>query len=207
MRTVAQETALQIALRNCSKEAGPPDSVCVILVKGGGGVRAITHMFLQKLAASLMGLLLVTRNRPPHGRFSCSSRYEETQETGLIKSSPENICLKAYPASFSQSTERLIPDLHPELLSGHTEGQQWQRARPHPRRDRWRVTSFSQCNLITEVLKESTDILLHLISLKIVTFLFGKHSEFLCMLQGMKSPSVFSLNTATGTGHGEQEAL
>ena len=94
-------------------------------------------MFLQKLAASLMGLLLVTRNRPHHGGFSCSSRYEETQETGLIKSSPENIHLKAYPASFSQSTECLTPDLQPELLSGRAEGQQWRRVRPHPCRDRW----------------------------------------------------------------------
>ena len=134
MRTVARETALQIALRNCSKEAGPPDSVCVILVKGGGGVRAITHMFLQKLAASLMGLLLVTRNRPPHGRFSCSSRYEETQETGLIKSSPENICLKVCSVGLSQSTEWFIPDLCPELLPGSVEGQCLQ----------WLVTSFLQ---------------------------------------------------------------
>ena len=40
------------------------------------------------------------------------------QELGLIKSSPEQIYLKACSASFSQSTECLIPDFHPELLSG-----------------------------------------------------------------------------------------
>ena len=41
------------------------------------------------------------------------------QELGLIKSSPERSnYLKAWSASFSQSTECLIPDFHPELLSG-----------------------------------------------------------------------------------------
>ena len=40
------------------------------------------------------------------------------QEIGLIKSSPENIYLKAYSASFSQTIECFIPDLHLELLSG-----------------------------------------------------------------------------------------
>ena len=35
--------------------------------------------------------------------------------------------LKTCSASFSQSTERLIPDLHPELLSGGVEVQQLQR--------------------------------------------------------------------------------
>ena len=40
------------------------------------------------------------------------------KELGLIKSSPEKIFLKACTASFPQSTECLIPDFHPELLSG-----------------------------------------------------------------------------------------
>ena len=40
------------------------------------------------------------------------------QELELVKSSPEKIYLKACSASFSQSTECLIPDFHPELLSG-----------------------------------------------------------------------------------------
>ena len=47
------------------------------------------------------------------------------QEFGLIKSS-ENIYLRACSASFPQSTECLIADLHPELLSGDVEGQQLQ---------------------------------------------------------------------------------
>ena len=48
------------------------------------------------------------------------------QELELIKSS-ENSYLKVCPASFSHSTECLIPGLHPELLSGAVEGQwpQW----------------------------------------------------------------------------------
>ena len=45
----------------------------------------------------------------------------------LIKLAPEHKYLKTCPASFSQSTECLIPDLHPEPLSGGVEGQQVQR--------------------------------------------------------------------------------
>ena len=37
------------------------------------------------------------------------------QEFELVKS-PQNMSLKACSASFSQSTEYLIPDLHPEIL-------------------------------------------------------------------------------------------
>ena len=40
------------------------------------------------------------------------------EDIGLTKSSPENVYLKACSASFSQSTDCLIPDLNPELLSG-----------------------------------------------------------------------------------------
>ena len=44
---------------------------------------------------------------------------------GLIKPSPENISLSEdLFCPFSQSTECLIPDLHPEPLSGGEEGQQ-----------------------------------------------------------------------------------
>ena len=52
MRTAAQETASQIALRNCSKEAGRKISIYVILVKGEY-MQPSTH-FLQKVAASLV---------------------------------------------------------------------------------------------------------------------------------------------------------
>ena len=51
MRTTAREAALQIALRNCSKEVGGKVNIYVI---GEGGVHAIKHTFLQKVAASLV---------------------------------------------------------------------------------------------------------------------------------------------------------
>ena len=45
MRTAAQETAPQKALRDCSKEAGGKDSIYVILVKGGSTCNQ-AHIFL-----------------------------------------------------------------------------------------------------------------------------------------------------------------
>ena len=60
------------------------------------------------------------------------------QELGLIKS-PENIYLKACSASVSQSTEGLIPDLHPELLSGSVAGQKLQWPWSNLYRGRWQV--------------------------------------------------------------------
>lgn len=50
MRTVAWETALWIALRNCSEEAGPPDCACDF---GEGG-----HM--QSRTSFCRSLLLVS---------------------------------------------------------------------------------------------------------------------------------------------------
>ena len=52
MRTIAQETAFQRALRNCSKEVGGKVSIDVILVKGEY-LRSNTY-FLQKVSVSLM---------------------------------------------------------------------------------------------------------------------------------------------------------
>ena len=52
MRTIAQETAFQIALRNCSKEVGGQLRIHVILVKGEY-VQSSTY-FLQKVSASLV---------------------------------------------------------------------------------------------------------------------------------------------------------
>ena len=49
MRTIAQETAFQRALRNCSREAGGRSVLHMILVKGG---RAVKHTCWQRLAAS-----------------------------------------------------------------------------------------------------------------------------------------------------------
>ena len=51
VKSIAQETAFQTALRNCSKQAGGTVSVYVILVKGEYMQASI---FLQKLAASFM---------------------------------------------------------------------------------------------------------------------------------------------------------
>ena len=43
MRTAAQETAPQIALRNSSREAGGKASIHVILVKGGYMLESSTY--------------------------------------------------------------------------------------------------------------------------------------------------------------------
>ena len=50
MRTIAQETAFQIALRNCSKEARGGVNMYVVLVKGEY-MQSSTY-FLQKVSAS-----------------------------------------------------------------------------------------------------------------------------------------------------------
>ena len=52
MRIIAQETAFQIALRNCSKEVRGKVSMYVILVKGE--YMQSGTCFLQKVAVSLM---------------------------------------------------------------------------------------------------------------------------------------------------------
>ena len=52
MRTMARETAFQIALRNCSKEVAGKVSIYVILVKGEY-MQSSTY-FLQKVSASLV---------------------------------------------------------------------------------------------------------------------------------------------------------
>ena len=46
MRTIAWETAFQIALRNCSKEAGGKGSIYVILVKGEY-IQSSTYFFAE----------------------------------------------------------------------------------------------------------------------------------------------------------------
>ena len=52
VRAVAQETAFQTALRNCSKEVGRRSSIYVISVKGKYAKSSI--YFLQKVSASLL---------------------------------------------------------------------------------------------------------------------------------------------------------
>ena len=51
MRTIARETAFQIALRNCSKEVGGKVSVYVILVKGEY-MQSSTYIFQRFLLVS-----------------------------------------------------------------------------------------------------------------------------------------------------------
>ena len=68
MRTVAQETAPQIALRNCSREAAAKGQyICDF---------GEAHIFADILHI----LLLVTRSRHHHEGFYCCSRHEEIQE-------------------------------------------------------------------------------------------------------------------------------
>ena len=54
MRTVAWETATQIALRNCPKEAGREGEGEYICGFGEGGIHAIKHIFFQKVSTSLV---------------------------------------------------------------------------------------------------------------------------------------------------------
>ena len=64
IRIVAQEIAPQIALRDCSKEAGGERSEYMIF--GEGRVHATKRVFLQKVSTSLVKPLLVTRNSHHH---------------------------------------------------------------------------------------------------------------------------------------------
>ena len=68
MRTVAQEMAPQIALRNCSGEAaGKGQYICDF---------GHAHIF-----ADILHILLpVTRSRHHHEGFYCFSRHEEIEE-------------------------------------------------------------------------------------------------------------------------------
>ena len=54
MRTADQETAPQIALRNCSKEAGGKGQY--VYDFGEGRIHAIKHILFQKFSASLAKL-------------------------------------------------------------------------------------------------------------------------------------------------------
>ena len=67
MRTAAQETATQIALRSCSKEEG---DICDF---GEGEILAIKHLFFP------ITFLLVTRSSH-FQEFWCFSRLEEIKE-------------------------------------------------------------------------------------------------------------------------------
>ena len=67
MRTAPREIAFQIALRNCSKEAGEGQYICDF---GEGGVHAMKHIFFYgRFLLVSCRLLLVTRSRHHHGGF------------------------------------------------------------------------------------------------------------------------------------------
>ena len=68
MRTAAQETASQTALRNCSKEV-VGGKVSIYVIFGEGGIHAIKHIFLQKVSTSLVKPLLVIGNSHYHEGF------------------------------------------------------------------------------------------------------------------------------------------
>ena len=67
MKTIVQETAPQVALRNCSKEAGGTVNIYVILVKGEY-MQSSTHLS-QKAPTSLMKSLLVMKSSHHHEGF------------------------------------------------------------------------------------------------------------------------------------------
>ena len=62
MKTIDQDTAPQVALRNCSKEAGGTVNIYVILVKGEY-MQSSTYFF-QKVSASLVKLSASHKEQP-----------------------------------------------------------------------------------------------------------------------------------------------
>ena len=125
MKTVAWDTAFQIALRNCSRKAAGKTSIYVIWVKGQY-LQSGTYI-LQKVSASLVKVNARHEEQTSPWRISVLFYIWEDARIGLIKSAPENIYLKTCPSSFSQSTEYLISALHPELLSQGVENQRLQK--------------------------------------------------------------------------------
>ena len=73
IRTAAQETTPQIALRNCSREEGEKVSIYVIVVKGE---------YMQSSTYFSRRFLLVMKNSHHHEGFQCFSRYKEIHELG-----------------------------------------------------------------------------------------------------------------------------
>ena len=71
MRTIARETAFQIALRNCSKEVGGALDICDF---GEGGVRAIKHIFFLNLFIILLFLAVLGLRFCARAFPSCGKR-------------------------------------------------------------------------------------------------------------------------------------
>ena len=109
-------------------------SIYVILVKGK---YMQSSTFLNYYFFFFFGrrFLLVKRQASPWRNLVLFSIWGDTR-VRLIKSAPENICLKACSASFPPSTEGLIFALLPELSSG---GCWWSAATVARDRGKWQV--------------------------------------------------------------------
>ena len=68
MRTITQETAFQIALRNCSTEVGANVKIYVILVTGEY-MQSSTYFFCRRFLSVLWSFLLVIRSSHHHEGF------------------------------------------------------------------------------------------------------------------------------------------
>ena len=114
MRTIAWETALQIALRNCSKGAGGKVSIYESLGRGE---------YMQSSTYFSRRFLLVS--------WSLWVRILVFLDVRKYKNQSHNISSWNYLSEdlswqFFPSAEWLTSDLYPKLLSGHAEGQQLQ---------------------------------------------------------------------------------
>ena len=93
----------------------------MILVKGE--VHAIRHTFLQKIAASVMKVTASHKEQiSPLMILVLFLDMKRGKNLSLLEC-PENIYLKICSASFCQSAQYLLLDLHPELLPGCARGQ------------------------------------------------------------------------------------
>ena len=109
MRTIAQQTAYQRALRNCSKEVGGNASIYGILVKGKYMQSSTFFFFLQVFASH-------EEQMSPWSAFLDMRRYKNWAHK--IGSWEYLTVWRPVLPVFPSSTEFLISSLHPELLSG-----------------------------------------------------------------------------------------
>ena len=120
MRTIAWETAFQIALRNCSKEVGGRSVYMWFWERGSTCNQA--HIFA---AMKECGAFLDMKRCKNWAYKSISWKYV-------------TIWRPVLPVFWN--TECFIPDLHPELPAGVVEDQQpWQQVWFNPCKDTWRA--------------------------------------------------------------------
>ena len=117
MRSIAQETASQKALRNFSKEVGGRSVLYISIMKGDTCSEA--RILAEGCCLSRGADVSVN----DFSAFLDMRRYKNLDLKNLLKIFNY---LKICSASFSQSTACLIPDLHPEFFSGCVEGQRLQ---------------------------------------------------------------------------------